>query len=59
MDTQRLSLSPLLGDVMWAFDFYGTQKQRYESVTKREFLQAWQAFLAENAEARENEEYAV
>jgi hypothetical protein len=43
----RLPLTPGLDAVMAAFDGW-TGKNWYESVTKAEFLQAWQAFLVEN-----------
>jgi hypothetical protein len=47
MDEQHFLLSPGLYDVMRVFDCW-TGKTLYESVTKAEFLRAWQRFQEEN-----------
>ncbi len=47
IETQRLVLSFGLSRVMRVFDFW-TGKALHESVTKREFLEAWWAFAGEN-----------
>jgi len=49
IDAQCFLLSPVLSRVMRVFD-YGAGRGLGASVTKAEFMQAWQAFLTEQGE---------